>query len=332
MSFFKTGDIYVAERQSIQGLLEKANDPAAEWNEIGICINESSIQGFLLARGSYLKFYTLKQIKDDPLILKAGVRSLGKKFDRARREIIRDYIRTNFPSQEAVYGIKALSRVMQRVTRSTHPGIRTPIYTYTQDGTRLDENGRTIQIPGAIVKGHTTKRIIGMTMYEMVMAVLAVGEVKGLVYDSEIDLNEFTFEGSMDRFLEQPTIFKQFIFDSPDSESVINIINHSRTTSVKDGAIAMLHYFEGEFYQDDSEVLYNKNRCHRDFSPQSGRQMEENHLTGTDMFHANQNFERRTRVDIADRKMEMHQDRTNDRLLRRKQQDEKNRASPMKYK
>jgi hypothetical protein len=330
LNFFNTGDVYVGYRQSLTGMLEKANDVNSEWNEIGICISDKDKQGFLIAREGTLKLYTLKEIRKDSLVTMAGIRQLNRsKFGSVNISQMAEYIDRNFGYGGTRFNINVVSRVMQRMTQSNHPHIQAPSYTYSSNGVRTDRRGNGLRIPGYSGNNQTFKAIENITMYELVMAVLASSEVYNLIYNPEIELSAFTIGGSLDKYLENPIIFKQeqFPYDHHDitskQQETILLIKNS---AYREGPMLANLMYESEFYTMSQDY---ESDSRTNLSNTSNSNSSEEYL---EVDKANRNFTRRTRDEIAERKSELHGQKTHDRLIRKRAQEKAYRSEPMKYK
>lgn len=199
---FETGDLYFEDRVCTSSILERVQDPSAEWNNLGVWINDGNFSGVLTVRNGNLVLVDYKTIIDDPSIFRASIRKLNRKFDRQERYFIQDYYRRLYSDEKARSNVTIVSRVFQRMAFSSHPKVRSPEYIMGPNGL-LDSRGNTLQPYKA------SKTDKALTIYGVVSSLLAQAKVFGLGYNPEIALSDFNEGGPMDFFLQPPQELKQ---------------------------------------------------------------------------------------------------------------------------
>ena len=328
---FNTGDIYLEERYSAEGLLQKAHEVEAQWNGIGVCINEESFKGILIARDSHILFMTMQDVSEDIAIMNAGIRQLNRRCTKKHRMNMGYYFERNFTDKETVADIVVTNRVMQRATKSWHPKIQSPTYAYTRDGRRVTEKGRTITIPGYGVGNGEFTPIKSLTMFSLVSAVLASAGIQNLFYDPEFQLSIYNDGGFMEGFLKPTPTVLRFGYerngnDAPFEVSRLND-SISKTASIEGSKLVSL-YFESYFFSPGSDE-YDDNR--RAFLANQNTDVDEEYDPyGMNM--PDSSFQRRTRQEIQEDALDILSSKNRERAQKNAKIREAQRHEPISYK
>lgn len=247
---FQTGDVYLEERISIPCILEKVQDPAAEWNNIGVWIDDGDFQGVITVKDGALMLIPYRDLINDPTVLRAAVRRLNYKFGRSERYQIKDYYKRMYYTDAQRLAVGVLSRVFQRMGPSAHPKIKSPTYIVNGDGSILDHRGNTLQ-------PYRTNRVDKeLTLFEIVSSLLSQAKVFGLKYNPEMNISDFNEGDFMDQYLERPEDLKQEPFRNGARSMGINKEMKQLLVAKgsKEGASLLNLYFENYFFLlDDVE-------------------------------------------------------------------------------
>lgn len=200
---FETGDVYVEDRISMNCILERIQDPHAEWNNLGIWVNAQNFNGVLTIRDGKVVLMPYEDIINDPTVIKAGVRKLNSKFRNEERSMIKDYYRRIYSTAELRSSINVVSRVFQRMALSDHPKVKSPEYFPGPNGDLRDKYGNALKPYRA---GKTQK---DLTIFGLVSSIISQARVFGLTYNPEINLSDFNLGEFMDLYLQDVHELKQ---------------------------------------------------------------------------------------------------------------------------
>ncbi len=213
---YKTGDLFLANRWTLNSMLNQAVDPTARWSDVGIFIIDKSINVMRMdAEGIVIE--ELSETLRDPTIQAAAHRSLIKSGKSSTSKLITEYLKTLVDHQVHIKTVQPQITVLN--DRSSRAG---GVAGLSSTGSRLDNKGRDLRVSGFSKGDPNSKLKSAFTPTDLIGSVLAYAKL--VKYDPDIKMSDFQVgEGLLDEWYSDETpLFPSHKLDAEDIQEVLD--------------------------------------------------------------------------------------------------------------
>lgn len=192
---YKTGDLFLGNRWSVLGMMNRLADPEARWSEVGIFVvdkqssTENSVKVMLLNNDGVV-VEGLSDILKEPTLQSAAHRSLNKKTNGPTVGLVREYV-----SKIRGGDIQSLDQenlIVHGVMGQDIDQASSSI------GTKLNPNGdgRDLRVSGFVKGDPNSKLKSEFTSTDLVGSILAYAKL--IDYDPDVKVSNFQEGGLVD--------------------------------------------------------------------------------------------------------------------------------------
>lgn len=211
---YKTGDLFLANRWTLQGIFNQTADATARWSDVGIFIvNASKHDTINVMRmdPEGIVIEELAEVLRDPTIQAAAHRSLEKSSKSSTSKLITEYLKMLTEHQNHI--------------KTTHLEVSVSgsrVSASSTGGSRLDGKGRDMRVSGFVKGDPNSKLKSSFTPTDLIGSVLA--HAKLMKYDPDVKVSDFqSGEGLLDEwYLDETPLFPTHKLDDDDLQEIVD--------------------------------------------------------------------------------------------------------------
>ena len=209
---YKTGDLFLANRWTLNGLLNQLVEADSRWSDVGIFIvNQANPETINIMRmdADGIVIEELAEVLRDPTIQAAAYRSLDKSNKSSTSKLMTEYLKMLIEHQGHIKTLHSETGV------GTKMGV-------SSVGSRLDAKGRDMRVSGFNKGDPNSKLKSSFTPTDLIGSALAYAKL--MKYDPDVKVSDFQGgEGLLDEWYSDETpLFPTHKLDAEDLQEIVD--------------------------------------------------------------------------------------------------------------